>query len=173
MKQSNIGTLSAERGMRVISWFAAHRKRILSFLILVLVMYTIPADARADVKKADYLALGDSLAAGQTPYYKVGKGYPDYLAETMRSAGYKVTLDKRYAVPGYTNENLYLPNPVDIHPSGQGYKVIAGEFWNHIKNDFASKPQEKAVQEEKTSDGLLAALYRFFEWLIGKINVWG
>ena len=32
----------------------------------------------AENEKLDYLALGDSLAAGMTPYQTHEKGYPDY-----------------------------------------------------------------------------------------------
>ena len=53
----------------------------------------------------DYLALGDSLAAGYTPDGKVDAGYPDYIAQYFGESGFKVDYDN-YAVGGYTSVQL-------------------------------------------------------------------
>lgn len=50
----------------------------------------------------DYIALGDSLAAGMDFNGAMGKGYPDYLAEEIQSAGYLQSYSKLFSYPGYT-----------------------------------------------------------------------
>lgn len=49
-----------------------------------------------------YLALGDSLAAGMDFNGGMGKGYPDYLAEEIESAGYLQSYSNGFSYPGYT-----------------------------------------------------------------------
>lgn len=50
----------------------------------------------------DYIALGDSLAAGMDFNGAMGKGYPDYLAEEIQLAGYLQSYSKLFSYPGYT-----------------------------------------------------------------------
>ncbi|MCP8967810.1 SGNH/GDSL hydrolase family protein [Ectobacillus ponti] len=51
-----------------------------------------------------YVALGDSLAAGQTPYgERTGTGYADMLAGKIDKAGYLGSWTKRYAYSGATS----------------------------------------------------------------------
>ena len=57
----------------------------------------------ADQQKIDYLALGDSLAAGQTPYKEFGKGYADYLAQQLNKVGVLASFNKQFAQSGYTS----------------------------------------------------------------------
>ncbi|KAA0548529.1 L,D-transpeptidase family protein [Bacillus sp. BGMRC 2118] len=54
---------------------------------------------------ADYLALGDSLAAGQTPYGEDALGYPDYLAEHFSSSYQLIDFDN-LGKSGYTSRQL-------------------------------------------------------------------
>lgn len=54
----------------------------------------------------DYLALGDSLAEGLTPYHKLDKGYPDYIAQSLNEGGFLQSFSKRYAVTGYTSADI-------------------------------------------------------------------
>ena len=60
----------------------------------------------AENDKLDYLALGDSLAAGQTPYQTFDKGYADYLGSQINRIGMLSTFDKRFAVSGYTTADI-------------------------------------------------------------------
>lgn len=50
-----------------------------------------------------YVALGDSLAAGRTPFGANGKGYPDYIAASFKEAGVLKGFVKNYAESGYTS----------------------------------------------------------------------
>lgn len=58
-------------------------------------------------KTLNYLGLGDSLAAGKTPYKTLGNGYTDFLAYKLTATGCMGTFQKRYAVSGHkTNDVL-------------------------------------------------------------------
>jgi lysophospholipase L1-like esterase len=53
-------------------------------------------------KVVDYVALGDSLAAGMTPTGGIGLGYADYLKNRFEQSQYTVGFTN-YGVPGYTS----------------------------------------------------------------------
>jgi lysophospholipase L1-like esterase len=82
-------------------------KKLTSLLLVGSLLISIPATAGAKPEKkiVDYVALGDSLAAGWTPYNEKGPGYGEYLAERFEQSQYSVDL-KNYGVPGYTSVQL-------------------------------------------------------------------
>lgn len=59
-------------------------------------------DGGTTAPSIDYLALGDSLAAGITPEGKEGSGYPDYLAESIAAFDELNSFNKDFAHSGYT-----------------------------------------------------------------------
>ncbi len=80
---------------------------LLGFIVFA-VCLSIPFSvfAKGPVKKnIDYVALGDSLAAGTTPYNKKDKGYPDYLVDRFKQSQYTVNYTN-FSVPGYTSTNV-------------------------------------------------------------------
>jgi lysophospholipase L1-like esterase len=81
---------------------------ILAFAVLIFSLFPAMASANTTKKAAPihYIALGDSLAAGQTPFKKIDKGYTDLIAEKIDGLGYLQSFDKRYAVPGYTTKDV-------------------------------------------------------------------
>lgn len=59
--------------------------------------------AQAENVKIDYVALGDSVASGQTPYgEKVGRGFTDMINEVLVPASF----NKEYATSGETSDGL-------------------------------------------------------------------
>ncbi|MFB3167416.1 GDSL-type esterase/lipase family protein [Neobacillus sp. 179-C4.2 HS] len=91
------------------------RKRFVSALIICSLFVSIPFTASAkNIKKEpfDYVALGDSLAAGRTPFGVDADGYVDYLAGRFEQSQYNVELDN-YGVSGYRTTNIMgeLLNP--------------------------------------------------------------
>lgn len=82
-------------------------KKLPSLLLVGSLLISIPATALAKPEKkiVDYVALGDSLAAGWTPYNENGPGYGEYLAERFERFQYTVDL-VNYGVPGYTSVQL-------------------------------------------------------------------
>ncbi|MGF3105011.1 cell wall-binding repeat-containing protein [Rossellomorea sp. DUT-2] len=69
-----------------------------------------PTMALAEMKEehtyVDYLALGDSLAAGVLYDNSLGKGYPDFLADEFKEDGFHVDFNKSFAIPGYTSKQV-------------------------------------------------------------------
>lgn len=57
-------------------------------------------------KKIYYVALGDSLAAGQNPYGKIGYGYSDKIANYISSKDKLDFYTKDFAVSGYRTTDL-------------------------------------------------------------------
>ena len=65
-------------------------------LILVFIIYILNID-----KKIYYIALGDSLAAGQNPYNQIGYGYSDYVSNYLSENKLLQYYTKDYAKSGY------------------------------------------------------------------------
>lgn len=53
-----------------------------------------------------YIALGDSIAAGQTPYSEIDAGYTDFIALQLMRHGKLIEFSKELAFPGYRVENV-------------------------------------------------------------------
>lgn len=99
------------------------RKKAVSVIVAGTLLASLPFNAFAkklDKEQLDYVALGDSLAAGITPDRKDDKGYPDYLAERFEQSQYNVQLDN-YGVSGYKTTNM-----VDelYNPSNEKYEEV-------------------------------------------------
>lgn len=56
--------------------------------------------------KVYYVALGDSLAAGQTPYGQVAYGYADYVSSELENKNKLDFFTKKFAVSGYRTTDL-------------------------------------------------------------------
>ncbi|ALC91472.1 hypothetical protein AM500_18010 [Bacillus sp. FJAT-18017] len=93
-------------------------KRLLSSTLLISsLVLSLPfvTSAKNVVKQDfDYVALGDSLAAGQTPYKELKDGYADFLADRFTQSQYNVELDN-FGVSGYKTTNILneLTNPAN------------------------------------------------------------
>lgn len=89
-------------------------------LILQIAVMPLQASA-ADPEKAptwispiNYLALGDSLAAGVTPGNELGKGYTDFLAEELAKRDVLMASNKGFSYPGYKTEDVLKDFEMDI-----------------------------------------------------------
>jgi len=84
----------------------------------------------------DYLAIGDSLAAGVTPYNELGKGYADFLAESMMEIGALKTYNKGFSYPGYKTtdvlNDIKLNVTKDIY--GIGFEEKTAKLQQSIKD---------------------------------------
>ena len=99
-------------------------------LVMSLILLLSPTMALAGSKdastKLDYLALGDSLAAGQTPNRQIDKGYGDYIAGQLAKMDLLASFDKRFAVPGYTTSDVLMDIETNIEKKnahGQSIKL--------------------------------------------------
>lgn len=83
-------------------------KKICSMMLISVLVFTTPTLSSAKpLKKTDieYVSLGDSLAAGLTPYAKIDLGYADFLFKRMEQSQYEVEFNN-FGVPGYTSVHL-------------------------------------------------------------------
>lgn len=78
------------------------------FIVLLLVLQlALPVSARGNSSQpADYLAIGDSLAAGMNEVGGISHGYADFLAQTILEAELLASYNKGFAYPGYTTEQV-------------------------------------------------------------------
>ncbi len=74
-----------------------------SFLFIAAMM---APSAEAAIVKVDYVALGDSIAAGQTPNKTIGTGYADMIAAELDKQAALASFTKSYATPGETSAGL-------------------------------------------------------------------
>ncbi|MDF0726052.1 S-layer homology domain-containing protein [Cytobacillus sp. S13-E01] len=88
------------------------KKRVISRLIGLVVLFVFlfgsisPAASQAFSAKINYVALGDSLAAGMVPDRKIDKGYTGVIAEQLELLGLLESYSNDFAVPGYTTQNV-------------------------------------------------------------------
>lgn len=63
--------------------------------------------AKAEINKPEvYVALGDSVAAGATPYDSLDAGYTDIIANKLAQKGLLGAFSKDFAVPGFATANI-------------------------------------------------------------------
>ena len=75
------------------------------YLFALLICLLIPIQALANEREV-YIALGDSLAAGQTPYSQIDAGYTDYIALQLTKQGKLDQFTKELTFPGYRVGNV-------------------------------------------------------------------
>ncbi|RUL51735.1 S-layer homology domain-containing protein [Lysinibacillus antri] len=84
-------------------------KALFAFIMvlgLVLPVAAVNADeVNSTEERLNYLALGDSLAAGMNDQGAIAKGYADYFAIGLQEAG-ELNYNKGFAVPGYKTTNI-------------------------------------------------------------------
>jgi len=91
------------------------KRSILRSMLIGSLLASLPMTALAkENKQVDYVALGDSLAAGATPYHKLDKGYVDFLVDRYEQSQFDVKLDN-YGYPGYRTTHIVseLLNPAN------------------------------------------------------------
>ncbi|MFJ7934655.1 S-layer homology domain-containing protein [Sporosarcina sp. NPDC096371] len=84
----------------------------------------------------DYLAIGDSLAAGVTPNNGLGKGYADFLAEHFQATGTLKSYNKGFSFPGYKTADVLkdIQQNVTKDVYGIGYKEKTAQLQQSIKD---------------------------------------
>lgn len=79
------------------------KKWVCTLIILVVSFGTITVDAKGSEV---YIAIGDSLAAGQTPNRAIDTGYTDLIAQKLTRTGQLAFYSKALAFPGYTTADV-------------------------------------------------------------------
>lgn len=75
-------------------------------MALSMLVAPVASAESVDTQKVDYLALGDSLAAGQSYDKSMGKGYTDYLSSQLNKVGMLSSFNKEFSVSGYTTTQI-------------------------------------------------------------------
>lgn len=82
-------------------------KKSAAVLLVVLLAISMGNTAAAEVRiPAVYVALGDSLAAGQTPESQIDSGYADMIAQELGRNQPIATFSKDLAFPGFTTADV-------------------------------------------------------------------
>ncbi|MDN7243668.1 GDSL-type esterase/lipase family protein [Planococcus sp. N028] len=82
-------------------------KKMLMIAIAILAIFSVSFSAEAAIKiPAVYVALGDSLAAGQTPDSKIDAGYADLIAQELSRNQPVAFYTKQLAFPGFTTGDV-------------------------------------------------------------------
>lgn len=115
------------------------RIRFLVIFALVAQMVIMPtqfssiAAEREDVprwmQKVDYLALGDSLAAGMDFNGEMGKSYTDFLAYELETVGVLQTFNKGFTTPGYTTVDVLGDIETNVLKEAVGTGVDGKKTW--------------------------------------------
>ncbi|MEI4768722.1 GDSL-type esterase/lipase family protein [Psychrobacillus sp. FJAT-51614] len=84
------------------------RKCLLFLVAFMFFLFSLGAPiVQAENAKIDYVALGDSLASGHTPYGdKVGRGFTDMISEAIAKENMLGSFTKEYATSGETSVGL-------------------------------------------------------------------
>ncbi|GAB0170969.1 SGNH/GDSL hydrolase family protein [Lysinibacillus sp. CTST325] len=80
-------------------------KRLLSLIGAAILMMAYGVSS-AFAQTENYLSVGDSLAAGQTPYQQIDTGYSDLIAMKLGMTGQLSFYTKELAFPGYTTADV-------------------------------------------------------------------
>ncbi|MGE7092300.1 SGNH/GDSL hydrolase family protein [Lysinibacillus sp. NPDC048646] len=80
-------------------------KRLLSLISVTMLTVTLGVSS-AFAQTENYVAIGDSLAAGQTPYQEIDTGYSDLIAMRLGLMGQIGHYTKELAFPGFTTTDV-------------------------------------------------------------------
>ncbi|WP_100332551.1 SGNH/GDSL hydrolase family protein [Bacillus xiapuensis] len=81
-------------------------KRMYLHVLVILFAAASFWPVNAEASDVHYRALGDSLAAGQTPNKEIGAGYADMIALALQQSGRLDSFSKQWSFPGYTTEQV-------------------------------------------------------------------
>ncbi|WP_337982857.1 SGNH/GDSL hydrolase family protein [Lysinibacillus sp. C5.1] len=80
-------------------------KRLVSLVSITVLSLTLGVSS-VFARGENYVALGDSLAAGQTPYQEIDAGYSDLVAMRLGMIGQLNHYTKQLAFPGFTTADV-------------------------------------------------------------------
>lgn len=75
-------------------------------MMLIVLLCTLHFSVVQASASENYVALGDSLAAGQTPQQAIDTGYSDLIAQALQQSGNLSFYTKRLAFPGFTTSDV-------------------------------------------------------------------
>lgn len=125
---------------------------VLAMSLVVGVPFSASAKKAPAPVKVEYVALGDSLAAGLSPNGYLDYGYVDYIADSFVAKKYKLADFDNFSVPGYTSDRLLL----DVTKSKKIRKEIKSA--THITIDIGANDLLAKINTDpsKASEALVA-----------------
>ncbi|MFT4415834.1 GDSL-type esterase/lipase family protein [Fredinandcohnia humi] len=139
-------------------------KRLSYFLLVLILALILPAGVFAgnpEKKFVNYVALGDSLAAGWTPYGQDGLGYPEFLKDRFEQSQYTVDFSN-FGFPGYTSTDLKNQlNREDVKASLRDANVITIDIGaNDLLRALKINPSTTATAIYHVQQNLNDILYK-------------
>ncbi len=138
--------------------------------IMVLFFAAIPVEAKGTEV---YIALGDSLAAGQTPDQAIDVGYTDLIAQELQRSGRLAFFSKALSFPGYTTanvlESIQTDEAKEMLKNATLVTVSAGA--NDLLRLIQVKPTEGTVSYQQiTADYALNGVRKNMEIIVKSIK---
>lgn len=127
-------------------------KKVLQLLVTSFLLILLPVQASA---REFYVALGDSLAAGQTPYQQIDQGYTDLVAAELARSGNLSMFSKNLAFPGFTTkqvlESIQTDEAKELLKQSTLITISAGA--NDLLRVVSSDPERGTLSyQQKTAD---------------------
>ena len=82
------------------------KKKKLLLLVIVIIVSVFAIYKMFNNDKMNYIALGDSLAAGMNPYGEIGYGYTDFVADALKNKNKLKFYTKEYTETDSDTEDL-------------------------------------------------------------------
>lgn len=127
-------------------------KKVIQLVLISFLLIYLPAQAAA---REFYVALGDSLAAGQTPYQQIDQGYTDLVAAELARFGNLSMFSKNLAFPGFTTkqvlESIQTDEAKELLKQSTLITISAGA--NDLLRVVSSDPERGTLSyQQKTAD---------------------
>jgi len=128
-------------------------------LMFVLVLSLVVPNASANAETVNYLALGDSLAAGVTPNKTLDNGYSDFAAAALKEKNLLGSYSKAFAVPRHKTDDVLA----DLRTNAQVREAVKSSNTitisvgaNDLLKDAKLDPEKKVLvlDEKKVPDNL-------------------
>lgn len=127
-------------------------KKVIQLVLISFLLIYLPAQVAA---REFYVALGDSLAAGQTPYQQIDQGYTDLVAAELARSGNLSMFSKNLAFPGFTTkqvlESIQTDEAKELLKQSTLITISAGA--NDLLRVVSSDPERGTLSyQQKTAD---------------------
>ncbi|AWE08881.1 endoglucanase [Lysinibacillus sp. 2017] len=86
----------------------------LLLVLQVVLPFSTNVQAETTEEQLNYLALGDSLAAGMNENHEIGYGYADFIALQYTDEVNQIQFNKGFSFPGYTTVNVLNDIQADV-----------------------------------------------------------
>lgn len=145
-------------------------KKVFQVLVIAMFFLSLPLQAGA---REFYVALGDSIAAGQTPYQQIDQGYTDLIAGELARSGNLGFFSKELAFPGFTakqvHESIQSDEAKELLKNSTLITISAGA--NDLLRVVTSNPDQGTLAyQQRTADLALNEARKSLEKLLSELQ---